>query len=92
MSEDMAISLRVDHIRKAWLYNASARAMASCNHVYMGSMSSHRVLSILGVDSFDRKILFRVGLKRLTKASDYLERSGFPWHKVKNIPLPEDKE
>ena len=37
-------------IRKAWDYNSKARDMASCNHLYMGSISQCLLFHALGAD------------------------------------------
>lgn len=81
----------INHIRKAWLYNAKARNMASCNHHYMGSMTSHNLSVILNTADFSLRGLVYVSDTDLDRARDYLEQHGFPWEKIKAVKLPEER-
>lgn len=81
----------IRHIRKAYKYNAAARSYASCNQLYLGSMSQAYLCRILGVTDFRLTTLRRARSHQLQTAVNYLEEHAFPWDKVKKVKLPEEK-
>lgn len=81
----------IRHIRKAWFYNANARSMASCNHLYMGGMSQQSLSAILGTSNFAKKNLEKLSEEILRSGAEYCESHAFPWERVKDVKLSEEK-